>query len=233
MKRLLLLLLLAVAGPAAAEEIKGPETIVPIGKSVWLEVTGVTVPEMQAGAIDVFPKGYDVDIRVLQDLRGTILIWFEANEANALQQYDILVSVPVPDVNDPSVAILKRLEWTIKTGEAPNPPPPPPPPPSKIAIAVIVWEAGESSLDVAIQLTQLRDNLALSKKLEILDQNEKDENDQPSPVVETVLAEVAKSSLQLPVIAGLSESSAVVFVEPLPITAKETVKLLTERGLSW
>lgn len=228
-----LLLLLACTGPAAAPEvaITGPDEVVPIGKSVWLEVSGITVAELQRGAVDVFPKGYDVELRVLQDLRGTILIWFCANEANALQQYDILVTAPYLEGKVPSQ---KRLEWTIKTGEAPNPPPPPPPP-SKIAKAVIVWQAGESSPALAIQFSQLRDNLPLSKKLLILDKDTKDENDKPDPLVKSVLTANAKLDppVALPILAGLSESTEVVFAVELPPTAAETAKLLKERGLTW
>lgn len=161
-------LLIAFLASAQEASIKGPDDVVPIGKSVWLEVTGVTVEELQTGSIDVFPKGYDVQLRVLQDLRGTILVWFEAGEANALQQYDILVVAPRIKVEgagaeQTTTASLLRLDWTIKTGKAPNPPPDPDKPtpddpaPTKKVSGVYIYEKDQGGVppEVAASLNVL------------------------------------------------------------------------------
>jgi|GEM_PF-6976313 len=126
-----LFLFVAANAAAADPSMTGPEDIVPIGKSVWLEVDGVTVPELRGGNVSVYPSGYleSSHVRVLQDLRGTILVWVEIAKDNPLRQYDVVVTVARLEGEQP---IIHRLAWTIKTGEAPNPPPGPDPPPAPI-----------------------------------------------------------------------------------------------------
>lgn len=136
-----------LAGLTFAQEasISGPDDIVPIGKSVWLEVEGVSVSELQAGSVKVFPTGYDVEIRTLQDLSGTILIWFEASEANAMNQYDVLVIAPYMDGDS---AAVKELQWTIMTGDPPPPVVVPPvvPPTEDLTKVTYIYEKDDNSV---------------------------------------------------------------------------------------
>ena len=150
MRFLILLLALCDPGPT----MSGPEGVVPVGRSVWLDIDGITVAELNAGSVDVFPRGQDVEVRLLQDLRGQILVCFCANEPSPAGQYDILVVAPYLDGD---AAKLKRAEWTIKTGEAPDPPDPPIPPSPQVT-----WQV-EGLHVLIVDNENLRGNLPQSQ----------------------------------------------------------------------
>jgi len=136
MMHAVILSLLILAWPQATEAaISGPEAV-DVGRSIWLDVTGVTVAELSNGQINVFPQG-SAQIRVLQDLRGTILLWAEFGKPGA---YDVQVVAPYIDGD---VAKLKSLVWRIQVGQGPNPPPEDPTDPPvtlKAAKATYIFE---------------------------------------------------------------------------------------------
>lgn len=107
--------------PSPDLSISGTEEVVPVGRSTWLLVEGVSVEELRAGAVDIFPKGYlqPGNVRVLQDLRGDILLWIDIAAANPLGQYDVMVTVARMQGDTPAI---HRMTWSIKT-QRPNPPP--------------------------------------------------------------------------------------------------------------
>ena len=142
----------------AQATVTGPQEV-DVGRSVWLEVEGISVAELQAGETHVFPQGADVELRTLQDLSGTILIWFRPNEPG---QFDILVIVPIM-VGE--AAGLKSALWTIQAGEVPPINPPPKPPPStKISQVTYVYEKDRNAVPrgVSAALRTLNDDAAYS-----------------------------------------------------------------------
>ena len=222
----LLLLLTAYCLLSTPSSSAAEITIAPLGGTAQvgmpfiLQVEGLTVTEAKsATTIGVNPTTANV-VGLLGMEEGTIFLWFLATDAN-----EHFVYVSVNRGVKPVVASLK-----IPVGQEDDVvPPPPPPPPSDVSRAVILWESDESSPEIAIVLTKLRDNHPLSKKLLILDKDATDEDGRPSPTAK----KIAGRTQSLPVIAGLSESGDVVFVEPLPGTPKEAEELLKRKGLQW
>lgn len=141
--------------------ISGTEEIVPIGRSTWLLVEGVSVEELRAGSVDIYPKGYlqPGNIRVLQDLRGEILLWIDISAGNPLGQYDVAITIARMQGDKPAI---HRLDWTIKT-QRPNPPPDEPTDPSdpdspvKVARVTYVYEKDSNPVPpgVAVALAEI------------------------------------------------------------------------------
>ena len=201
----------------AQPTLSGPETV-DVGRSVWLEIEGIAVDELQAGIVHIFPKGRDCDIRLLQDLRGTILVWFSPNEPG---QYDLLVVVPYLDGD---AAALKSLSWTIQAGNGPNPPPPPTP--SQAVKILILRESGDQTPETGLLVTAIQADLE-GKPIQILDPDSQTETGGPVAQVEAALSK----SRDLPRVFAFSDDGAVVDHAALPDSVDGFRELLEGWGL--
>jgi hypothetical protein len=219
----LLLALLSQAGePSMYGVASTPETTIQatVGESVWLEVDTLTLADLDAGAVYVFPSGCDVGLRVLQDRRGSVIVWFCASERapNDRGQYDILLVAPI--AGEPPT--LKRLAWTIRTGAGPQPPPKPPGPgPDPTVLGsrlLVIRETEETTAEEAALILQARASESLSGKLQVLDKDSQDEAGNPSPIVAACLATY---SADLPAVYVLDSSGLVIRGVPLPGTVEE------------
>jgi hypothetical protein len=118
MRWLVLILTGMLCGTTHAQEMVGPREVA-VGRSVWLDLEGISVDELRSGEVNIFPRGRDVQIRPFQDLAGNPVLWFESNERG---QFDIyIVAAHLVD----GAARIKSASWTIQVGP-PTPPPPDP-----------------------------------------------------------------------------------------------------------
>jgi len=228
MHHIYLALLLLSQPPQPA--IVGNEDIVPIGRLEFYDVEGITQDQFDKSQVLVRPRGYDTMVRVMYDRRGPDqyqpVILFRADEANALQQYDLVVAYPDTD------GVVQLLEWTIKTGEAPNPPPgpdppdPPTPPPSNVTKAILIYESEETTAEWGTMQTQIRDQ---GLPVTILDQDTENEDEKLLP--EILEAQLAITQHGLPCLVGYSADGEAIASEGPMETVRDVAETLKKWGL--
>lgn len=229
-----LLVALAQAGdPSMYGVASTPETTIQatVGESVWLEVDNLSLQDLDHGAVYVFPSGCDVGLRVLQDRRGSVVLWFCAKQRapNDRGQYDVLLVAPIVGaVAD--VPELKRLQWAIQTGSAPQPPPgpgpapaPTPDPTARGSRLVVIRETEDATRAESALYLRLRNEPKLTGRLQIVDKDSQDEAGNPSKLVADCLASYYGV---LPAIFVLDDSGKVIHGLPLPSDVSAVTKLL-------